>query len=301
MKNFLFWFLAVLITISSAVYQRITGPTYPLSGSAAFAGEELSYSFARSHEGDSNHEVSIVVNNTDVNGYLEYRKYKFETLWHRVEMERKDSLLYAEIPGQPPAGKIEYAVVLKQDENHVVLPAKNSVVIRFKGVVPDFYLIPHILFMFAAMLLSTRTAFEALKKETKALKKYTLWTLALMLLGGLVFGPIIQLHAFGELWTGIPFGHDLTDNKTLIAFLAWVAAFIGILKMKKPKWIVIAAAVVTFIIFLIPHSVLGSELDYSKLETDIAPENNTEQIITDTTAVSDSSNTIPEEPDSLSQ
>ncbi len=29
MKNFIFWTIAVLITVSAAMYQRMTGPTYP--------------------------------------------------------------------------------------------------------------------------------------------------------------------------------------------------------------------------------------------------------------------------------
>ena len=68
------------------------------------------------------------------------------------------------------------------------------------------------------------------------------------------------------LWTGVPFGYDLTDNKTLIAFIAWLIALIAIYKSaKKDKWIILAS-VVTFIIFLIPHSLLGSELNYKNLE-----------------------------------
>jgi len=33
----------------------------------------------------------------------------------------------------------------------------------------------------------------------------------------------VQHYAFGQLWTGVPFGWDLTDNKTLLAALAWVS------------------------------------------------------------------------------
>ena len=30
MKKFLFWTIAVIITLASAFYQRISGPTYPM-------------------------------------------------------------------------------------------------------------------------------------------------------------------------------------------------------------------------------------------------------------------------------
>jgi hypothetical protein len=82
--------------------------------------------------------------------------------------------------------------------------------------------------------------------------------LVIVVIGGLVFGPIIQKYAFGKLWTGVPFGFDLTDNKTLLSIIFWIAAFF--LKKKSKYWIVAAAALM-IIVYLIPHSMLGSELD----------------------------------------
>ena len=74
-------------------------------------------------------------------------------------------------------------------------------------------------------------------------------------------GPIMQFQAFGEYWTGFPKGYDLTDNKTLLAFVMWIAALTLNLKKNRPIWI-IAAAIFTLIIFSIPHSLFGSELNY---------------------------------------
>ncbi|MDP3445020.1 MAG: hypothetical protein Q8T08_19340, partial [Ignavibacteria bacterium] len=76
----------------------------------------------------------------------------------------------------------------------------------------------------------------------------------------------MQYYAFGEFWTGFPFGYDLTDNKTLIAMIGWLIALFMLKRSAKPiKW-VLAAALIMFIVYLIPHSVLGSEHDYSKSE-----------------------------------
>ena len=74
----------------------------------------------------------------------------------------------------------------------------------------------------------------------------------------------MQWYAFGEFWTGFPVGHDLTDNKTLIAVVAWIIALVAIRRSPaQARWWVLSAAVVTFVTFVIPHSVLGTELDYS--------------------------------------
>ena len=53
----------------------------------------------------------------------------------------------------------------------------------------------------------------------------------------------------------------MTDNKTLIALIAWlIAVWLGSRK-EDSRMAFIIAAVVTIGVFLIPHSVLGSELD----------------------------------------
>jgi len=93
-------------------------------------------------------------------------------------------------------------------------------------------------------------------------KKYALWTLIFFFTGGIILGPIVQYFAFGDLWTGIPFGWDLTDNKTLIALIFWILAVVMNRKKDRPFYIALAA-IVLLLVFSIPHSLFGSELNYS--------------------------------------
>jgi uncharacterized BrkB/YihY/UPF0761 family membrane protein len=76
----------------------------------------------------------------------------------------------------------------------------------------------------------------------------------------MILGPVVQKYAFNEFWAGIPFAWDLTDNKTLIAFIFWLIAFLINRKQPSRGWTMVAATV-TMIIFAIPHSMFGSELD----------------------------------------
>ena len=116
------------------------------------------------------------------------------------------------------------------------------------------------------MLLSTRTGLEYLNNGLK-IRILTLFTFVFLIIGGFILGPIIQYYAFGAFWTGFPFGHDLTDNKVLIAFIGWLVALIALYKFKNSKRWIIFASILMFIIFLIPHSVLGSELDYKEIDS----------------------------------
>ncbi len=39
MKSWQAWLIALVVTLSAAVYQRLTGPTWPLRGKAHLAGK----------------------------------------------------------------------------------------------------------------------------------------------------------------------------------------------------------------------------------------------------------------------
>lgn len=260
------WILALAITLASAVYQRKTGPTYPVKGSNDITGSKISYKLLRSHGGEGDQPVVVTVPDTTISGLLIFRHYKSKEKWSRIKLVREGERLKAALPHQPPAGKLEYYVELAKGASIITVPGDETVVTRFKGAVPLPILISHIFFMFFAMLLSTRTGLESLQ-ATPALKPHALGTIGLLFIGGLILGPIVQKYAFGALWTGIPYGTDLTDNKTLIAFVAWIIALVAILKDKKARLWTLIASLVTLAIFMIPHSMHGSELDYSKMET----------------------------------
>jgi hypothetical protein len=169
--------------------------------------------------------------------------------------------LFAEVPQQPPAGKLQYYFEVTDSAGTVTYLKESPIVIRFKGGVPPYILIPHIFCMFLAMLFSTLAGLMAAIKYP-LFKKYALWTFLFLTAGGMILGPIVQYDAFGDLWTGVPFGWDLTDNKTLIAFIFWALAVIMNIKKERPLYTVLAA-IVLLLIYSIPHSLFGSQLDYS--------------------------------------
>lgn len=263
-KSFWLWLIAFLLTIFTAVYQRVTGPTYPISGEVYLEDKLVEYNLDRTHGGEGNHPIEINIKDETICGELLWKRYKTDDEWTSVEMLRKDGKLIASLPHQPPAGKLIYRIILQKDNSVITLPEEGGVIIRFKGDVPILFLIPHIIFIFGAMLLSTRTGLEYYN-DGKKFKPLTILTFIFIIIGGFILGPIIQNYAFGAFWTGFPFGHDLTDNKILVGFLGWLFALIALYKFKNPKRWIVFASILMFIIFLIPHSVLGSELDYNEL------------------------------------
>lgn len=324
MKRFVLWFLAVFITLGAAVYQRLTGPTYPFRARAMLDSQEITARLPRSAENTMDCEIKLRGIPAEIGGYVEYMRYKTQDAWTRIPLEQKQGALTANLPKQPAAGKLAYRVVLVKGDQEADLSGGKPVVIRFKGVVPLWVLIPHVIVMFLAMLLSTAAGLAAfgkarewtkfkflpgialfviglgtayaifkivgipkimgfnlfwlcipvsigvgallaalpIKPDHRVLAK---WTAVLLFVGGFILGPLVQKFSFGVLWSGVPLGFDLTDNKTLIAMIGWLIALFMMRKGKQARVWVVAAALLLMVVYSIPHSVLGSELDYSKL------------------------------------
>ncbi len=262
-KQTIIWILALIITLASAVYQRTTGPTKPVSRKIEIGGETIKASLPRSHGGETDREVRITAQNSRIEGKLIYTRYHTGDRPDTLTMSRLGTDLIAYLPNQPPAGKLEYRVILSSGSREYPLN-ETPVVIRFKGSVPAWVLIPHILFIFTAELLSLVAGLYAVYR----LKKYKLYgvlTVILILIGGFILGPVIQKYAFGQFWTGLPLGQDLTDNKILLAMAFWILAVAMNIRKDRPvfAWI---AAIVFILINMIPHSAMGSELDYESGE-----------------------------------
>lgn len=258
----LLWLIALVITTASAIYQRLTGPTHPLRGSTEIAGQRVKFRLIRSHGGDGDAVVRVPAPSPDIKGSIAWKRHKTSDEWTYAEMRREGAELIAALPHQPPAGKLNYRVILSAQGERVTLGGA-PVTIRFRGDVPMAVLAVHIIAMFGAMLLATRAGLEFLAKEPRYMP-LVLWTVALMFAGGLILGPVVQKYAFGEYWTGWPYGTDLTDNKTAVAWFAWLAAWWGLKRTSRPGWWVLSAAVVTLVVFAIPHSMFGSELKYEQ-------------------------------------
>jgi hypothetical protein len=255
------WVLAVVITLAAAFYQRTTGPTYPVGGRVQIGGETIRYRLQRSHGGDGDQRIAIRVPDPMMSGEVAWKRYPTNEPFTIVPMQREGENLVGYLPHQLPAGKIEYKVSLNDGAREIRLPPTGTVITRFKGAVPAWILGPHIFLMFFGMLYSNRAGLEALRKKQR-LVGLTKITLILLGLGGMVLGPIVQKYAFGAFWTGVPFGWDLTDNKTLIALAAWLIALLFVNRMRGSRAVVLAAAVITLVIFAIPHSLFGSQLKY---------------------------------------
>ena len=263
LKNWLIWIFAIIFTVVIAGYQRRTGPTYPMKVKKVIGQTLIRVELIRAYDGQDDAQVILNIPDTSIKGKIQFRRFKSYDNWTMAPMVRKGDSLTASLPHQDIAGKVMYHITLIKGNEQVLLNDDPSV-LRYKGYVPRYILFPHILIIFLAMLFSTITGIEAITNGKHTLL-YTWITIITLFIGGLILGPIVQKLSFGVYWAGWPFGHDLTDNKSVVAFLFWVIALIVQYRNREKKLWTIVASIVLLIVFLIPHSMLGSEIDYTKL------------------------------------
>ena len=280
----LLWVLALLLMLSAAVYQRATGPTYPFRGVFTAGGVENTYRLIRSDLSiETNPAARAIIPDPGdgAAGTLFWKRYRTSDDFTAVPMnpetdEDGEKILVGLVPAQPAAGKVEYYIELFTPEGTTIeIPADEHVVMRFKDDVPATILVPHIFMMFFSVLIGIRAGLGAVFAP-EGIRRMAWIALIGVTFGGMVLGPIVQKYAFGEYWTGFPNGGDWTDNKVLVLWLAWVVAcaVIGLKPKKKEgvsRAVVLVASLVMSAAYVIPHSMGGSELDYSQVDAGIDP------------------------------
>jgi hypothetical protein len=272
----LLWLLSAALAVATFFHQNRTGPTYPLRGTVATARGAVAFTFLRSEEIGTG--LQIMVKDpvpVGLAGTVKWRRYKSLDAWSQTPMTpgtfrftRRGEAeeirgLGVVLPSLAErAGKYEYFVDLDDGGGPRSVTGDKPIYARYKAPVPRRVLVPHILVIFLSLTLALRTGLQALSGRPL---KGLLWaTIASLLLGAFILGPIVQHYAFGVWWSGVPFGYDWTDNKVLLELAAWGSAALLLPQPRQARLAVLAATLVTLAIFLIPHSVFGSEYDYTR-------------------------------------
>ncbi len=269
------WTLALILTLGSFMYQDKTGPTYPLEGKIQTAKGVVHFKFLRSETIGNDLKIMLIAPvPAGIKGYVKYRRYMSNDKWsvmpmhpgkfefsirgHRQTVEG----VGAELPSlHEKAGKYEYFVYIDDGSGKPISVTGNKpVYARYKSHVPLWALMLHIFMIFLAMFFALRTTFEAIVDGN--FKWMLKTTVVLVLLGAFLFGPLVQLYAFGVWWSGVPFGYDWTDNKVLVELAFWLLAWYLNRGARRNRSSVYLAGLVTLAVYFIPHSLFGSEYNY---------------------------------------
>lgn len=276
LTSVLLWIISIAVTIACFMYQDKTGPTYPLEGSIDTSKGEVKFKFLRSETIGTDLKIMFIDPIPDgISGFVQFRRYKSNDDWStspmspgRFEFSRRGSDdvvngIGAELPYlEERAGKYEYLVYIDDgSEEPYSITGEKAIYARYKDEVPGWALVLHILAIFLSMTLAIRTTLEALFDGNYKWMIYA--TIITLLIGGFILGPLVQWYAFGVWWSGVPFGYDWTDNKVLIELLFWLIAAFMNRGDRRSRISVYIAGIITLLVYFIPHSIFGSEYDYT--------------------------------------
>ena len=115
-KALLFWGVSLVLTLLIASYQRLSGPTRPLRGQLDLGGKRLYYKLPRSCDRSRQCKILVETPSPEAQGRLLFRRYKVPEGWSEREMSLVDGGLEGTLPPQPPAGKVEYRLMVRMRE-----------------------------------------------------------------------------------------------------------------------------------------------------------------------------------------
>ncbi len=190
--------------------------------------------------------------------------------------EIRKGLFEARLPEFEKGTKIKYWITASNVAGtRVRVPAdpEKLCTLKYKGKASAVVVGAHIAFMFGAfffMVMSFLAAIEVLRgrEDKKNAVRAARWVLVTTFVGGWPLGLLLNYQTFGPLWEGIPFGYDVTDNKTQVIFILWLASmllawgsFLGRgeekdrLGRKSFALSIVACFVVSLALFILPHSI----------------------------------------------
>jgi hypothetical protein len=196
-----------------------------------------------------------------------------------VPQDGDSESLSATIPSQQKGKRAYYHIaVTDRMANKVTLPDRVNLLnppfmIKFKGRVAPYILAAHIFCMFATIFFTFLALFASIdllkgKEALSRLSTYTVFANLFIFLGGFPLGFLVAFQTFGVAWGGIPFGWDITDNKTVILFAYWLILLYLIRKTVTRRraglnamgngllsTMTVLGVILTLLIYLIPHSI----------------------------------------------
>lgn len=266
--------LAAALTILLLVAARKLSTRHPDDLAGEAQGVRLEHRSITEHRPGAEIDVTATLQASDaVVAVLRYR-VAANSPYQKVTMARVGGRARAILPADlgRRGDRVTYFLSAEDSSGAILatIPADTSkpLLIKFKGRVTTWLLVAHITAMFGSLFFALLTAMAAVDLwrgvgRLKVVVRNSAMALYLISIGGFPLGLAVAYQTFGVAWSGVPFGWDVTDNKTLILVLCWlVTVLLGLKRLSRAAaashhsflLLVFASVLVTLAAYLIPHS-----------------------------------------------
>lgn len=267
--------IGIAVTLLVFVVARRISRNKPVELDLEYAGARVTHTSVFEQVGPGRPRIDISIDRPGaVLPLLLYRAGGDERLETLTMEDLGNGFWSALLPALERGARIEYGFrLLGTDESLDVRPdTTRFFTLKYKGEVSATVLVLHILFIFAAFFFMVESmigsaSILARGEPREFTVAMTRWVVVFTFIGGWPLGIALNWQRFGVLWEGFPFGYDITDNKTQLMFLFWVVvmlvswrSFFGrrtgrdLVSDRFYAWVVMASALASLLIILLPHS-----------------------------------------------
>lgn len=213
-----------------------------------------------------------------------YKKAKGEDFKKGVMQRVKDSPTYVDyLPGLPKGERWFYCVEAEDTTGNILaIPERVkkgerqiNFYVTFEGMPNRLLFLSHIVLALTAVIFWVHSVFYAVNYLVTKERYNIRLGFYSVLYGTISFftfafpvGGYIAYQVFGQAWSGMPFGWDITDNKSLITFIYYAALLClmkgelygemdgrgNVVSDKNISLLMILGLIITIIIYNIPHS-----------------------------------------------
>lgn len=270
---------AVLLTVALFIQTRYYGPNREYTVENRCGDLVASHTAPRSHKGEGEAVLKVTVGPPgqsiaafplELQGKpAEEDAKEAEWIYYPIQKRDKGSdnspVLSFTIPSHPLATQFQYRFVIRgENEKPQIILSQNDdkpMILKFVGNVPIWVLVPHIICMFLGITFLFLALFGAValvrnRSDAGGTARLARWAWTFMFAGGVPFGIAMNWYAFHVLWEAVPFGDDITDNKTQVALVFWGLASIVLTRRpgRHSGLFALAAGLLVVAMYLIPHS-----------------------------------------------
>ena len=98
-RSSVLWIISVILTLIFVVYQKKTGPTYPVKGQLIIQDSLVSYKFYRSYNVGEEVPIKITTKNENITAYFIHKRLKSHDDWsEKIYLNRENDYLIGYLP-----------------------------------------------------------------------------------------------------------------------------------------------------------------------------------------------------------
>jgi len=223
-QQLILWISSVILTFIFGYIKNVTDINYPVTGTFGIDGQKVSYKLDKVHYGKDPYKLIILTELEELKGRCAWT-YNSENVI--VPLSKGENNYYAEIPSQKPLSKIDYRIIIYNNDKVYNIPRESIIEMTFFGKIPASISLFHFILLYVGILLAIRATLEIFN-DKKLLKKYSVITTSIFILLAAIINPLLNSYKLGAINNYIPPISEIIEPLLVVLLLIWISGSVMI-------------------------------------------------------------------------